>query len=58
MTGPIVFETPEASVSRRARLVLAILATLVLVAAIGVVEVGALAAVSVISSSQNHGGGQ
>lgn len=57
MTSPIVFEVPEpAPVSRRARLVLAILATLVLLACLGVAEVGVLAAVTVVSSSTNHGG--
>ena len=59
MTGPIVFEAPQpAPVGRRARLVLAICATLVLLACLAVVEVGALAAVTVMSSTTNHGGGQ
>ncbi len=58
MTGPIIFEAPHASVGRRARLILAILASLVLLAAVGVIEVGALAALSVVSSSQYHGGGR
>ena len=59
MTGPIVFEAPEpASVGRRARLVLAILASLVLLVCLGVVEVGTLAAVTVMSSTTNHGGGK
>lgn len=59
MTGPIVFEAPEpAPVGRRARLLLTILATLVLLGCVGVVEVGALAAVTVMSSTTNHGGGK
>jgi membrane protein YdbS with pleckstrin-like domain len=57
MTGPIVFEAPASSeLSHRARLALAIVAALVLLVAVGVVEVGVLAAASVFSSSQNHGG--
>jgi hypothetical protein len=59
MTGPKVFEAAEREpVGRRARLLLAILATLVLLACLAVVEVGALAAVTVMSSTTNHGGGQ
>jgi hypothetical protein len=59
MTSPLALEVPEpAPVSRRARLVLAILATLVLLACLGVAEVGVLAAVTVFSSSTNHGGGK
>jgi hypothetical protein len=59
MTGPIVFEAPQpAPVGRRARVVLAVLATLVLLACLAVVEVGTLAAVTVMSSTTNHGGGK
>ena len=59
MTGPIVFETPQpAPVGRRARVVAAVLATLVLLACLAVVEVGTLAAVTVMSSATNHGGGK
>jgi hypothetical protein len=59
MTGPAVFETPESpELSHRARLILTILATIVLLLAVGVVEVGMLTAASVVSSSQNHGAGQ
>ena len=59
MTGPIAFEAPQpAPVGRRARLILAILATLVLLVCLGVVEVAALAAVTVMSSTTNHGGGK
>jgi hypothetical protein len=55
MTRPIALEAPRpAPVSRRARLVLAIVATLVLMVAIGVVEVGVLAAATVISAGTNH----
>jgi hypothetical protein len=58
MTGPVDFLGPGVpSISRRARVFLAILASLVLLGAVGVVEVGALAAVSVVSSGTNHGGG-
>ncbi|HEY1529877.1 MAG TPA: hypothetical protein VGF80_03620 [Galbitalea sp.] len=57
MTGPLGFETSHpASLGRRGRLIFAILASLVLLVAVGVVEVGALAAVSVISSGTNHAG--
>jgi hypothetical protein len=57
MTGPIAFEPPP-PVGRRARVVLAVLATLVLLACLAVVEVGTLAAVTVMSSTTNHGGGK
>jgi hypothetical protein len=58
MTGPIVFEAPDSrQLSLRARLVLTIVACVVLLIAVGVVEVGVLAVASVFSSSQNHGGG-
>ncbi len=58
MTGPIVFEAPQpATVSRRARLVLALLAALVLLGAIAVMEIGAVTALTVFSSAHNHGGG-
>ncbi|HEX4057765.1 MAG TPA: hypothetical protein VHX87_05560 [Galbitalea sp.] len=58
MTGPVTFEALHpAPVSRRARLVLAILASLVLLVALGVVEVGVLTAVSVVSSGTNRIGG-
>jgi hypothetical protein len=53
MTSPITLEVPK-PVSRRARLVLAILATLVLLTFIGVVEVGVLAVVTVVSAGTNH----
>jgi hypothetical protein len=58
MTGPIVFDAPDSpELSLRARLLLAIIACVVLLIAVGVVEVGVLAVASVFSSSQNHGGG-
>ena len=48
-------EAPQSSdISRRARLMLAIASVLVLLMCVGVVEVGALAAVSVVSSGRNH----
>ena len=53
MTSPIILEAAE-PVSRRARLVLAILATLVLLTFTGVVEVGVLAVVAVVSAGTNH----
>lgn len=59
MTGPIVFDAPDSRQFRlRARLLLTIIACVVLLIAVGVVEVGVLAVASVFSSSQNHGGGQ
>jgi hypothetical protein len=59
MTGPDVFEAPEfPELSHRARLILTILATVVLLLAVGVVEVGVLAVASVVSSSQTHGAGK
>jgi hypothetical protein len=58
MTGPIILEAPGSrQLSLRARLLLAIVSCAVLLMAVGVVEVGVLAAASVFSSSQNHGGG-
>jgi hypothetical protein len=58
MTGPVVFSSPRvSSISRRACVILAILASFVLLGAVGVVEVGALAAAAVVSSGTNHGGG-
>jgi hypothetical protein len=55
MTRPITLEGSDgAPVSRGARLVLAILATLVLLCAIGVLEVFVLAAVTVVSAGTNH----
>jgi hypothetical protein len=58
MTGPISYWSPESHpAGRRARLVLAIVASLVLLAALGVVEVGVLAAVSIVSSGTNRVGG-
>lgn len=49
------FEVPEpVGISRRARLVLAIAAVMVLLAFVGVIEVGALAAVTIVSSGRNH----
>ena len=51
MTSPIILEAAE-PVSRRARLVLAILATLVLLTFTGVVEVGVLAVVAVVSAGR------
>jgi hypothetical protein len=56
MTAPAAFESSAGSASLRARVVVAILASLVLLAAVGVIEVGALAATSVISSGTNHVG--
>jgi hypothetical protein len=59
MTSPILFEAPQpAPLGRRARLILAILASLVLLVCVGVAELGALTAVAVMSSTTNHGGGQ
>jgi hypothetical protein len=59
MTGPILFEASQpAPIGRRTRLILAILASLVLLVCLGVAELGALAAVSVMSSTTNHGGSQ
>jgi hypothetical protein len=59
MSGPIVFEVPaNASLGRRSRLIVAVLASLVLLICVGVLEVGALAAVTIMSSTTNHGGGQ
>jgi hypothetical protein len=55
MNRPITLGVPQpAPVSRRARLVLAIIATLVLMMAIGVVEVGVLAAATIVSAGTNH----
>jgi hypothetical protein len=55
MTGPISFEASDSPPgSRRARLVLAIMSTLVLLATIGVVEVVVLALVTIVSSGTNH----
>jgi hypothetical protein len=55
MTRPITFAEPNpAPVSRRSRLVLAILATLVLFFTVGVLEVFILAAVTVVSAGTNH----
>jgi hypothetical protein len=57
MTGPIGFEAPgSASISTRARVLLTVLACLVLLVAVGVVEVGVLAGASVMSSTTNHAG--
>ena len=42
-------------ISHRARLLLAIASVLVLLVCVGVVEVGVLAAVSIVSSGRNHG---
>jgi hypothetical protein len=57
MTGPIVFEAPDyAPISIRARFLLTVLACLVLLVVVGVVEVGVLAAASVMSSTTNHAG--
>jgi hypothetical protein len=53
MTSPIGVVVPE-PVSRRARLVLAILSALVLLAFIGVIEVGVLAVATVVSAGTNH----
>jgi hypothetical protein len=51
------FEVPGAGqISRRAKFVLSVLAFLVLLGSVGVVEVGALAAASVMSSTTNHAG--
>jgi hypothetical protein len=59
MTSPLTLNAAEGPpVGRRTRLVLAILATLVLLAYLGIVEVGALTMVTVISSSTNHEGGR
>jgi hypothetical protein len=41
-------------ISRRARLMLAIASVLVLVAFVGVIEVGVLAAVTIVSSGRNR----
>jgi hypothetical protein len=58
MTHPISLGSPASPpVGRRVRLVLAILASLVLLTALGVVEVGVLAAVSIVSSGTNRIGG-
>jgi hypothetical protein len=58
MTGPLTLEAPHSpELSLPARLVLVGVACVVLLMAVGVVEVGVLAAASVFSSSQNHGGG-
>jgi hypothetical protein len=55
MTRPITLEVPDpAPVSRRARLVLAIAATLVILMFVGVIEVGVLAAVTVVSAGTNR----
>jgi hypothetical protein len=55
MTRPITLAgTESASVGRRARLALAILATLVLLVFVGVLEVAVLAAVTVVSAGTNH----
>jgi hypothetical protein len=55
MTGPISFEaTASVPGSRRARLALAIVSTLVLLGAIGAVEVAVLAIVTIVSSGTNR----
>ncbi|HMH58055.1 MAG TPA: hypothetical protein VK537_02625 [Galbitalea sp.] len=55
MTSPITLGVPNpAPVSRRARLVLAIAATLVMLTFIGVIEVGVLAAATVVSAVTSH----
>lgn len=53
MTSPIILGSQE-PVSSRARLVLAILAALILLTFIGVVEVGVLTVVTVVSAGTNH----
>jgi hypothetical protein len=55
MIQSIGFETPEpAPVGRRARMMLAIVATLVLLGFVAVIEIGALAMLTVVSSVTNH----
>jgi hypothetical protein len=55
MTSPITLDAPEpAPIGRHTQLVLAILATLVLLSLIGVLEVGVLAVVTVVSAGTNH----
>jgi hypothetical protein len=44
-------------VSRRVRVVIAVVASLVLLVAVGVVEVGVLAAVTIVSAGTNRVGG-
>ncbi|HEX3680616.1 MAG TPA: hypothetical protein VHU90_12920 [Galbitalea sp.] len=53
MTSLIILEAQE-PVSRRARLVLAILATAILLTFVGVVEVAVLAVVTIVSAGTNH----
>jgi hypothetical protein len=57
----VISPTPQlpgaGQISLRARVVLIVLAFFVLLGAVGVVEVGALAVASVVSSGTNHGGG-
>jgi hypothetical protein len=55
MSETLEFEAPaHDGVSRRARLVLAIMSVIVMLLVVGVVEVATLAAVTVVSSGRNH----
>ena len=55
MTGPISYEaTNSVPGSRRARFIMAIVSSLVLLGSIGIVEVAVLALVTIVSSGTNH----
>jgi hypothetical protein len=55
MTEILRFETPvRDGLSHRARVILAIGAVMVLLMVVGVIEVGALAAITIVSSGRNH----
>ncbi len=59
MTSPIAFEAPDvapAPISRRTRAVLTLVAVLVILAALAVVELGALGLIAMWSSALAHHG--
>ena len=55
MTQPIILEAEPAPVGRPARVVLAIIATLVIIGVMSLIELGVLALLAVASSAMNHG---
>jgi hypothetical protein len=55
MTQPIILEAEPAPVGRPTRVVLAIIATLVLLGVMSLIELGVLAFLAVASSAMNHG---
>ncbi|HEX4443225.1 MAG TPA: hypothetical protein VHZ81_06610 [Galbitalea sp.] len=55
MTQSITLEAESAPIGRPARVVLAIIATLVILGVMSLIELGVLAFLAVASSAMNHG---